>query len=111
RPVLGNAPSDGLAAIDLHGAASLSAGALILYTSQDSVLQLAAHERAVPVDELYAICARVRELMRGEHAVGRVIARPFDGRPGAFARTPRRRDFALAPPTPSYLEVLRDAGV
>lgn len=111
RPVLCNAPSDGLAAIDLHGAASRTAGALIVYTSQDSVLQIAAHERAVPVVELYEICARVRELMSGEHAVSRVIARPFDGRSGAFERTPRRRDFALAPPAASHLDALRDAGV
>jgi phosphopentomutase len=111
RTVLCNAPVDGLAAIELHGAASRAAGALIVYTSQDSVLQIAAHERAVPVVELYEICARVRELMTGEHAVGRVIARPFDGRSGAFERTPRRRDFALAPPAPSHLDALRDAGV
>jgi phosphopentomutase len=112
RTVLGNAPLDGLAAIDLHGAAARSAGALIVYTSQDSVLQIAAHERAVPVVELYEICGRVRELMTGEHAVGRVIARPFDGSArGGFERTPRRRDFALPPPSPSYLDALGDAGV
>jgi phosphopentomutase len=112
RAVLCNAPLDGLAAIDLHGAASRAAGALIVYTSQDSVLQIAAHEAAVPVVELYEICARVRALMTGEHAVGRVIARPFEGsgRKG-FERTPRRRDFALAPPSPSHLDALRDAGV
>ncbi len=111
RTVLCNAPVDGLAAIDLHRVASRAAGALIVYTSQDSVLQVAAHEDAVPVVELYEICSRVRELMTGEHAVGRVIARPFDGRPGAFERTPRRRDFALPPPSPSHLDALRDAGV
>lgn len=113
RPVLCNAPSDGLAAIEDHGERALHEGGLIVYTSQDSVLQIAAHEDAVPVDELYAICARVRrEVASGEHAVGRVIARPFEGGDGApFERTPRRRDFALPPPTPSYLDALRAAGV
>ncbi|HEX7291347.1 MAG TPA: phosphopentomutase [Conexibacter sp.] len=111
REVVCNAPTDGLAAIDAFGAAARERGALIVYTSQDSVLQIAAHEDAVPPDELHAICARVRELMTGEHAVGRVIARPFAGDlETGFRRTPRRRDFALAPPR-SYLDVLADAGV
>jgi phosphopentomutase len=113
RRVLGNRPSDGLAAIGRHGAQALAGGDLIVYTSQDSVLQIAAHEDAVPPAELYAICAAVRELMRGEHAVGRVIARPFAGAGDAegFERTPRRRDFALPPPGPSHLDALRAAGV
>jgi phosphopentomutase len=111
RAVLCNAPSDGLSAIEGFGERALADGALIVYTSQDSVLQIAAHEAAVPVQELYATCARVRELMQGEHAVGRVIARPFDGEAGAFERTPRRRDFALAPPSPSHLDALHAAGV
>ncbi len=111
RAVLCNAPNDGLAAIEDFGAQALAEGALIVYTSQDSVLQIAAHEAAVPVEELYEICARVRELMGGEHAVGRVIARPFDGEAGAFDRTPRRRDFALPPPTPSHLDALQAAQV
>lgn len=112
RRVVCNAPTDGLAAIDAYGAVAREEGVLIVYTSQDSVLQIAAHEDAVPVDELHAICAQVRERMTGEHAVGRVIARPFAGNPGAgFARTPRRRDFALAPPSPSYLDALAGAGV
>jgi phosphopentomutase len=127
-PVVCNAPSDGLAAIERFGEASLRDGALVVYTSQDSVLQIAAHEEAVPVDELHAICAQVRELMRGEHAVGRVIARPFTDAqarpepgpadragagfpPSRFERSPRRRDFALPPPAPSHLDALRDAGV
>jgi phosphopentomutase len=112
RRVVCNAASDGLAAIDTFGAIARAEGALIVYTSVDSVLQIAAHEDAVPVDELHAICARVRELMSGEHAVGRVIARPFAGDAAAgFRRTPHRRDFALAPPSPSYLDALADAGV
>jgi phosphopentomutase len=114
RRVLGNERCDGLAAIERHGERALAHGELIVYTSQDSVLQIAAHEDAVPLDELYAICAAVRALMRGEHAVGRVIARPFAGEGTAsapFDRTSRRRDFALAPPSPSHLDALREAGV
>jgi phosphopentomutase len=112
RPVVCNAPSDGLVAIETYGEASLRDGALIIYTSQDSVLQIAAHEAAIPVGELYTICGRVRELMAGEHAVGRVIARPFDGdERSGFERTPRRRDFALAPLTRSHLDALQNAHV
>lgn len=111
RPVLCNAPSDGLAAIEEHGERALAGGALIVYTSQDSVLQIAAHEAVVPAPELHEICARVRrEVATGEHAVGRVIARPFGGEPGHFERIPRRRDFALPPATPSHLDALRTAG-
>jgi phosphopentomutase len=110
-PVVCNAPSDGLAAIERYGRDSLERGALIVYTSQDSVMQIAAHEESVNPMRLWAICAGVRERMQGEHAVGRVIARPFDGRPGAFRRTGRRRDFAVPPPTRSYLDELKDAGV
>jgi len=112
RAVLCNAPCDGLAAIEDHGAQALAEGGLIIYTSQDSVLQIAAHEAAVPVGELYGICARVREVMSGEHAIGRVIARPFDGlATTGFERTSRRRDFALPPPTRSHLDALQDAHV
>ena len=111
RAVLCNAASDGLGAIAGCGAQALAEGALIVYTSQDSVLQIAAHEAVVPVGQLYEICGHVRELMTGEHAVGRVIARPFAGAAGAFERTPRRRDFALAPPAPSHLDALQDAHV
>lgn len=113
RPVLCNAPSDGLAAIERFGAAALVDGGLIVYTSQDSVLQIAAHEQAVPVDELYGACARVRALMDRKHAVSRVIARPFtgDGVAQPFERTPRRRDFAVPPSSRSYLDELQDAGL
>jgi phosphopentomutase len=106
-----NRPDSGLAAIDQFGPEHLRTGALILYTSQDSVLQLAAHVDRVPVQELYRACSAARAEMRGEHAVGRVIARPFAGAPGAFARTDARRDFALEPPGRSYLQELGDAGV
>jgi phosphopentomutase len=110
REVICNRPANGLAAIEQHGAEQLKTGALILYTSQDSVLQLAAHVDRVPAGELYEACRRAREAMTGEHAIGRVIARPFSGPEGAFERTAGRRDFALAPPARSYLEELGERG-
>ncbi len=109
--VIGNRPFNGVAAIEQLGAEHLRTGALILYTSQDSVLQLAAHSERVAAPELYRACEAARAAMAGEHAVGRVIARPFTGREGAFKRTEGRRDFALRPPALSYLEVLESAGV
>jgi phosphopentomutase len=111
RAVICNRPYNGLAAIDDFGAEHVCTGALILYTSQDSVLQLAAHVEHVPPEELYRACVAARAVMRGEHAVGRVIARPFAGREGAFERTEGRRDFALRPPGRTYLDELADAGV
>jgi phosphopentomutase len=109
--VICNRPDNGLAAIEEFGSEHLRTGALILYTSQDSVLQLAAHVQRVPVAELYRACAAARACMSGEHAVGRVIARPFQGVQGAFERTEGRRDFALLPPGRSYLQELQSAGV
>jgi phosphopentomutase len=109
--VIGNRPYNGIAAIEQFGAEHLQTGALILYTSQDSVLQLAAHVDRVPPAELYRACAAARETMAAEHAVGRVIARPFAGAPGAFLRTDGRRDFALSPPRRSYLDALASAGI
>jgi phosphopentomutase len=106
-----NRPYDGMAAIDHFGEHHLRTGELILYTSQDSVLQIAAHHDQVPEADLHALCRAIRERMTGEHAVGRVIARPFTGRPGAFERTTGRKDLALAPPGRTYLEELHDAGV
>jgi phosphopentomutase len=110
REVVCNAPREGLRAIEEFGAEHLETGALILYTSQDSVFQLAAHVDVVPEAELYRHCAAAREILRGEHAVGRVIARPFRGRPGAFERTRGRRDFALDPPARTYLDELDERG-
>jgi phosphopentomutase len=107
----GNRPSDGIAVINALGEHHLETGEVILYTSADSVLQLAAHDDRVPEPELHAACEAAREVMRGEHAVGRVIARPFTGPPGAFTRTGGRRDFSLEPPRRSYLVELQDAGV
>ena len=106
-----NRPYNGIAAIDDYGTEHLRSGALIAYTSQDSVLQLAAHIERLPADELYRACVAAREAMSGKDAVGRVIARPFTGTPGAFERTDGRRDFALAPPGRSYLQEIGDAGM
>jgi len=106
-----NRADDGITAIAEFGAEHLRTGALILYTSQDSVLQLAAHEDRVPAAELYRACVAARATMTGEHGVGRVIARPFRGEAGAFERTAGRRDYALTPTGRSYLDELRDAGI
>lgn len=111
RPVVCNRPSDGLTVIDEYGEEALERGALIVYTSQDSVLQIAAHGDTLAAPELHRLCAQVRRIMVGEHAVSRVIARPFDGPPGAFERTDERRDFALPPPARSHLDELREAGI
>jgi phosphopentomutase len=105
-----NRPADGLAVIAALGEHHLQTGEVILYTSADSVLQLAAHGDRLPEAELHAACAAAREVMRGEHAVGRVIARPFTGEPGHFTRTGGRRDFSLEPPGRSYLQELQAAG-
>jgi phosphopentomutase len=109
--VICNAPYNGVAAIEDYGEEHLRNGRLILYTSVDSVLQLAAHTERLTPEELYAACEAARRVMRGEHAVGRVIARPFTGDPGQLHRTLGRRDYALAPPARSYLQEIGDAGV
>ncbi len=105
-----NRPFSGTAVLDEYGEHHLETGELILYTSADSVLQIAAHVDVLSEPELYEVCARAREVMQGEHAVGRVIARPFDGAPGAWRRREGRRDFALPPPSRSYLEELQAGG-
>ena len=110
RGVLCNRPYSGTEVIDDCGEQHLETGDLIVYTSADSVLQIAAHEDVVPLEELYEACAAAREIMTGEHAVGRVIARPFRGEPGHFRRTEGRRDIALDPPGRSYLDELQAAG-
>lgn len=111
RGVLCNRPYSGTAVIDDFGERHLATGDLIVYTSADSVLQIAAHVDEVPPAELYSICAAAREIMSGEHAVGRVIARPFRGEPGAFERTTGRKDLALPPPSRSYMQELQAEGV
>jgi phosphopentomutase len=110
RGVLCNRPSNGVEAIEAFGFEHLESGSLIVYTSQDSVLQIAAHSDVLGADELYAICSSVRGRLPEEHAVARVIARPFDGAPGGFARADGRRDFSIVPPARSYLEELQEAG-
>ncbi|HKV45807.1 MAG TPA: phosphopentomutase [bacterium] len=110
RRVLGNRPASGTAIIQQLGEEHLRTGRPIVYTSADSVFQIAAHEDVLPVDELYRDCRIARELLTGPHAVGRVIARPFVGAPGRFVRTDRRRDFSLAPPGPTVLDRLHAAG-
>lgn len=106
-----NAPASGTEVIEQWGAHHLETGELILYTSVDSVLQLAAHVDVLDEPGLVELCRQVRGVMRGEHAVGRVIARPFVGAPGHFRRTEGRRDLSLAPPGRSYLDELQAAGV
>lgn len=106
-----NRPYSGTVVLEDYGERHLRTGEVILYTSADSVLQLAAHVDVLGEPDLYAVCQKAREVMQGEHAVGRVIARPFDGGPGAWHRREGRRDFALPPPGRSYLEELQAAGV
>ena len=106
-----NRPFSGTAVLEAFGEHHLETGELILYTSADSVLQIAAHVDVLSEPELYDVCATAREVMDGEHAVGRVIARPFEGGPGAWHRREGRRDFALPPPSRSYLEELQAAGL
>ena len=107
-----NAPYSGTVVLDDHAEHHLATGEVILYTSGDSVLQLAAHVDVLAEERLLTVCRQAREVMRGEHAVGRVIARPFDGRAGTgWRRLPGRRDFALEPPSRSYLQLLQEAEV
>jgi phosphopentomutase len=111
RFYLGNKPANGIAILDELGEEHLETRAPILYTSADSVLQIAAHDRLMSATQLYGLCEQVREIMSGFHAVGRVIARPFAGDPGSFWRTSERKDFAVAPPSRSYLEEVAGDGV
>ena len=104
-----NRPYSGTEVIEDFGPHHLETGEVILYTSADSVLQLAAHVDVLPEPELYAACEAARGVMSGEHGVGRVIARPFEGSPGSFHRREGRRDFALPPPGRSYLDEIQDA--
>lgn len=106
-----NAPYSGTEVLKDYGERHQRTGEVILYTSADSVLQLAAHVEVLSEDRLVAACRQAREVMRGEHAVGRVIARPFHGRAGAWRRSSGRRDFAVRPPGRSYLEAVQEAGL
>ncbi len=110
RATLGNYAASGTAILEELGAEHMRTGRPILYTSADSVFQVAAHEEVIPVPALYRICTIAREMLQGEHAVGRVIARPFVGEPGRFTRTANRRDWSLPPPGETVLDRLKAAG-
>ena len=110
RKTLGNKAISGTVIIAELGEEHMRTGRPIVYTSADSVFQVAAHEQVIPLDELYRLCWIAREMLTGEHAVGRVIARPFVGEPGNFTRTGNRRDFSLEPPQPTLLDRVLESG-
>ncbi|MBY7737350.1 phosphopentomutase [Paenibacillus polymyxa] len=110
RKIIGNKPASGTEILDELGEEQMNTGALIVYTSADSVLQIAAHEEIVPLDELYHVCEMAREMTKNnDYMVGRVIARPFVGEPGQFKRTANRHDYALKPFSPTVMNELKDA--
>ena len=111
RRTLGNKAASGTEIIQELGAEHMRTGSLIVYTSADSVFQVAAHEEVIPLWEQYKICETAREILRGPHEVGRVIARPFTGAPGAFTRTSNRHDYAVPPPRGMLLDKLEERGV
>jgi phosphopentomutase len=111
RGTLGNKPASGTEIVQELGEEHLRTGKPIVYTSADSVFQIAAHVDAIPLDELYAMCRAARGILRGPHEVGRVIARPFSGAPGAFTRTADRKDFAVPPPAGMLLDKLCESEV
>ena len=112
RGILANAPWSGTAVIDAYGEEHMRTGDLIVYTSADSVFQIAAHEDIVPPEQLYEYCRIARKLLTGKHGVGRVIARPFVGeKAGAFKRTANRHDFSLEPPKETLLDAVKAAGL
>jgi phosphopentomutase len=108
RATLGNKPASGTEIIKELGEEHIRTGSPIIYTSADSVFQVAAHEEVIPLFELYKICETAREILRGRHEVGRVIARPFIGSPGSFSRTPNRHDYAVPPPKGMLLDRLAE---
>lgn len=111
RGVLANSVASGTEVIEEYGEEHMRTGKLIVYTSADSVFQIAAHEDIVPIDELYRICKNARELLQGENMVGRVIARPFLGQPGSFTRTSNRRDFSAEPTSDTILDKMKQKGL
>jgi phosphopentomutase len=111
RGVLGNKAASGTAVLEEYGSEHCRTGKWIVYTSADSVFQVAAHESKVPLAELYQACATAREMLQGEHNVSRVIARPFAGEPGSWKRTGNRRDFSLPPPGPTLLDRLVERAI
>jgi phosphopentomutase len=110
RGVLGNIAASGTEIIKSLGEEHMQSGKPIVYTSADSVFQIAAHEDIIPVSELYRMCEQARGILTGDYRVGRVIARPFAGPPGAFVRTPRRRDYSVEPPSETVLDALKAHG-
>ncbi|HWA40870.1 MAG TPA: phosphopentomutase, partial [Gemmatimonadales bacterium] len=111
RPVIGNVVGSGTAMLDRYGEEHQRTGGWIVYTSADSVFQVAAHDETVPLAELHAACAVARRLCTGATGVSRVIARPFIGRPGAWTRTPNRKDYSLEPVGPTLIDHLAEAGL
>ena len=111
RKTIGNKPASGTEIIKELGAEHVRTGKAIVYTSGDSVFQIAAHEDVIPISELYRMCEVARRILDGKHRVGRVIARPFTGSAGKFVRTSRRHDYAVDPPRPMLLDVLKERGV
>ncbi len=111
RGTLANRPASGTVIIDELGEEHMRTGKLIVYTSGDSVFQIAAHEAIVPIEELYRICRIARRILQDDHEVSRVIARPFIGSPGQFERTANRHDFSVSPPAPTLLNHLQEAGL
>jgi phosphopentomutase len=111
RGVIGNVVGSGTDVLDEFGAEQMKTGDWILYTSADSVFQIAAHEGIIPLTELYAACQTARDMLVPPHDVSRVIARPFNGAPGSFKRTPNRRDYSIQPPGETLLDALAEAGV
>ena len=111
RPVIGNVAASGTEIIGRFGDEHARTGAWIVYTSADSVFQVAAHEAVVPLEELYDACRAARALLVPPHDVSRVIARPFEGEPGAYRRTASRRDFSITPPAETLLDALQTAGI
>ena len=110
RGILCNLPYSGTEVIKDYGSEHVRTGKLIVYTSADSVFQVAAHEDVVPVEMLYEYCEKARKLLVGKYGVGRVIARPFTGKEGSYVRTSRRHDFSLEPPAVTMLDELQEAG-
>ena len=111
RGILCNQPISGTKAIELYGDEHVRTGDLIVYTSADSVFQIAAHEKVVPLEELYRDCRIARQQLQGKHGVGRVIARPFVGTSGNYRRTSNRHDFSLEPPSETMLDAIQKAGL
>lgn len=110
KKILGNKPASGTAILEELGKEHMETGRPIVYTSADSVFQIAAHEDIIPVEKLYDMCREARKILSNEHAVARVIARPFLGEPGSFYRTANRRDFSLVPPKDTLLDILQQSG-